>query len=84
MRLCVLYCSLTHAAQFIESINSGGAKDYESCEKAIEAYREIFTMEVASLRVVSCRVVSCRVGRLMPFPGELLWRRESCDAAVHE
>ena len=32
--------------QFIESINSGGIKDYDSCEKAIQAYNEIFKMEV--------------------------------------
>eukprot|EP00042_Codosiga_hollandica_P043510 m.412812 g.412812 ORF g.412812 m.412812 type:complete len:1268 (+) comp56570_c0_seq2:1860-5663(+) len=30
---------------FIESIKSGGTKDYPSCEKAIEAYREVFRME---------------------------------------
>eukprot|EP00042_Codosiga_hollandica_P043508 m.412795 g.412795 ORF g.412795 m.412795 type:complete len:1224 (+) comp56570_c0_seq1:1751-5422(+) len=30
---------------FIESIKSGGIKDYASCEKAIEAYREVFRLE---------------------------------------
>ncbi len=32
--------------QFIETVNSGGIKDFESCELAIEAYRKVFEMEV--------------------------------------
>lgn len=44
MSLVLLGC-LRLVLQFIESIESGGTKDYESCEAAISSYRMVFAME---------------------------------------
>lgn len=37
----------TDLSQFIESINSGGIKDYASCEAAIEAYNVVYEQDVS-------------------------------------